>query len=88
MIEIRQAKAQDIAILEGLAQKLVPDTFQSALNTTQIDYMLEKYYSQKALQNAIDAGKIYFIANYDGEDTATTSLIQQGPDLFLMKSST
>ena len=55
MIEIRQAKAQDIAILEGLAQKLVPDTFQSALNTTQIDYMLEKYYSQKALQNAIDA---------------------------------
>ena len=85
MIEIRQAKAQDIAILEGLAQKLVPDTFQSALNTTQIDYMLEKYYSQKALQNAIDAGKIYFMANYDGEDTATTSLIQQGPDLFLMK---
>ena len=53
MIEIRQAKAQDIAILEGLAQKLVPDTFQSALKSLYLENRIWKIQNIKWLNRKI-----------------------------------
>ena len=85
MIKIRKARPEDLSILNNLAEKLIPNQFKSVLNTAQIDFMLDKFYSQKALQDAINSGKDYFIASYNGEDTAVASVIQQGPDLFLMQ---
>ncbi|MGN1280536.1 MAG: GNAT family N-acetyltransferase [Succinivibrio sp.] len=85
MISIRKANHEDLAVLNSLAEKLVPNQFKSVLNTSQIDFMLDKFYSQKALSDAINSGKIYFIASYEGEDTAVASVIEQGPDLFLMQ---
>lgn len=85
MIQIRKASGEDILILRELANKIVPDTFKSTLNTSQIDYLLDKFYSQKALTDAFDKGQIYFIANFDGEDTGLISFIEQGPNLYLMQ---
>ena len=44
MIEIRKATGEDILVLRKLAKKIVPDSFKSTLNTSQIDYMLDKFY--------------------------------------------
>lgn len=85
MIQIRKASGEDILILRELANKIVPDTFKSTLNTSQIDYLLDKFYSQKALTDAFDKGQIHFIANFDGEDTGLISFIEQGPNLYLMQ---
>lgn len=85
MISIRKADFSDVKVLKQLADVLVPNTFKCVLNTSQIDFMLDKHYSQEALQDAINSGKVYFIANLDGEDTAAVSVIQHGPDLFLMQ---
>lgn len=63
MISIRKADFSDVKVLKQLADVLVPNTFKSVLNTSQIDFMLDKYYSQEALQDAINSGKVYFIAN-------------------------
>ena len=87
MIEIRKATGEDILVLRKLAKKIVPDSFKSTLNTSQIDYMLDKFYSQKALTDAFDKGQIYFIANFDGEDTGLISFIEQGPNLYLMQKN-
>lgn len=85
MIQIRKASGEDILILRELANKIVPDTFKSTLNTSQTDYLLDKFYSQKALTDSFDKGQIYFIANFDGEDTGLISFIEQGPNLYLMQ---
>ena len=85
MIEIRKATGEDILVLRKLANKIIPDAFKSTLNTSQIDYMLDKFYSQKALTDAFDKGQIFFIANCDGEDTGLISFIEQGPNLYLMQ---
>ena len=85
MIKIRKATFQDIATLKELALNLVPNSFKGVLNTSQIDFMLDKYYSQQALQDALNQGKEYFIATLDGEDVGVVSVIEHGPDLFLMQ---
>ena len=46
MIKIRKATFQDIATLKELALNLVPNSFKGVLNTSQIHFMLDKYYSQ------------------------------------------
>ena len=85
MIKIRKATFQDIATLKELALNLVPNSYKGVLNTSQIDFMLDKYYSQQALQDALNQGKEYFIATLDGEDVGVVSVIEHGPDLFLMQ---
>lgn len=85
MIKIRKADHSDIETIKDLALSLIPNSFKGVLNTSQIDYMLDTFYSQQALQDALDAGKEYFIANYDGVDVGVVSVIKHGPDLYLMQ---
>lgn len=85
MISVRKAKYEDVKILKKLADELVPSSFKGVLNTTQIDHMLDKFYTQEALQDALESGKEYFIANKDGEDLGVVSIIKHGPNLFLMQ---
>ena len=79
MITVRKATSEDVGVLQKLASELVPSSFKGVLTTAQIDFMLDKLYSQQALSDAIGAGTDYFIATYNG------SVIQQGPNLFLMQ---
>ncbi len=85
MITVRKANHDDVGILRKLASELVPSSFKGVLTTSQIDFMIDKLYSQQALQDAIGAGTDYFIASYNGEDLGVVSVIQQGPELFLMQ---
>ncbi len=85
MVTVRIATSSDIKILKDLANELVPASFKGVLTTQQIDMMLDKLYSQQALQDALDAGKDYFIASIDGRDVGVVSIIRQGPSLFLMQ---
>lgn len=85
MIEIRKADRGDVKALKELAQSLVPDSFKGVLNTSQVDFMIDRYYSQEALQDAIDEGMVYFIASVEGYDCGYVSVIKHGPDLFLMQ---
>ena len=85
MITIRKASYTDLQILKQLAQELIPSSFKGVLNTSQIDYMLDKCYSQQALQDAFDKGQEYFIASIDNVDIGVVSVIEHGPDLYLMQ---
>ena len=85
MITVRKADHKDLAALKKLADDLVPSSFRGVLNTSQIDFMLDKLYSQEALLDDIDSGTEYFIASLDGEDLGVASLIKHGPSLFLMQ---
>lgn len=80
----RIANCDEIRIISDLTLKALPDDFSGILSSDEIDFMLERLYSQEILQNAKESGRIYIIAKIEGKDVGVGSFIQEGPDLFFM----
>ncbi len=84
-IKIRKATTSDIAYVQDLSEEVLPNAFHGVLTTEQIDYMLDRLYSQEALSAEIsDADKKSYVASIDGHDAGYACIIRQGPDLFFL----
>ena len=67
MIEIVKAKPEEFAVIKDIAYKTWPDTYGAILSKQQLDYMLDLFYSEKALQqNASEKGHQFFLAKEHG----------------------
>ena len=53
MIEIFPATAKDLSTIKNLAHEIWPATYGAILSKKQLDYMLNLFYSEKALQQNI-----------------------------------
>lgn len=62
---IRKAFPADIPLIRDMAYKIWPSTYGSILSQEQIDYMLDLFYSEKALHEQMEQ-HIEFIIVYDG----------------------
>ena len=62
---IRKAFPADIPLIRDMAYKIWPSTYGSILSQQQIDYMLDLFYSEKALHEQMEQ-HIEFIIVYDG----------------------
>ena len=69
LVTIREAKGtEDIEKIAVLANKIWHEHFPALLSDEQIDYMLDKFQSFKAISEAVkNNGYIYYMA-YDGDD--------------------
>lgn len=84
-IEIRKATYADLNNIQELSEEVLPNAFHGVLTTEQIDYMLDRLYSQEALRYDIKSeDHIAYVATIDGVDCAYACLIKQGPDLYFM----
>lgn len=84
-INIRKATHQDLNYIQDLSEEVLPNAFHGVLTTEQIDYMLDRLYSQEALSAELhDIHKKIYIAAIDGHDVAYACVIKQGPDLFFL----
>ena len=84
-IEITKAGGDDLRYVQDLSERVLPDTFYGVLTTEQIDYMLDKLYSQDAIRQEHDRDDHrYLIARADGERSGYALIIRQGPDLFFL----
>lgn len=84
MISIRKASPQDIRAIHEMSSASLPNDFKGVLNTEAIDLLFERLYSQDVLQNDFNAGQVFFVVSDNGRDCGYASVIQQGPDLYLM----
>ncbi|MBO6258372.1 MAG: GNAT family N-acetyltransferase [Succinivibrio sp.] len=84
MISIRRASPQDIRAIHDLSNATLPNDFSGVLDTELIDLMFERLYSQDVLQNDLNSGQIFFVVSEDEKDCGYASVIEQGPDLFLL----
>jgi len=64
-LSIRKAYPADIPLIRNLALKIWPVTYAQILSIEQMNYMLDKMYSEEALLNDMN-NKIEFILVYDG----------------------
>jgi ribosomal protein S18 acetylase RimI-like enzyme len=56
---------KDIQIVQNLAREIWDEHYSSILSQDQIDYMLDLFYSKKAIENDIKAGITWDILWYD-----------------------
>lgn len=65
-MHIRKAFPSDIPLIRELALRIWPGTYQDILTSEQLDYMLDLFYSNKALQEQMEQQTDFIIVN-DGE---------------------
>lgn len=65
-MEILNAQGPHFLIIQHIAKFTWPDTFKNILSADQITYMLEMMYSDKALQEQVQAGHSFILAIEDG----------------------
>lgn len=61
MLEIAEAKLSDIAVIQSIARKTWPHTFETILSSEQMEYMLEMMYSEDSLRNQMLVSSHNFI---------------------------
>jgi ribosomal protein S18 acetylase RimI-like enzyme len=69
-IIIREAKKDDISLINAMAKKIWPVTYRAILSPEQLAYMLGLLYSPNALQKQFDSGHNFLIAEEDDQPIA------------------
>lgn len=77
--------APDYLQIETLADTIWREHYIPIVGKPQIDYMLEKFQSAKAIEKQIENGFEYFILNYDDVSVGYISIKQETDALFLSK---
>lgn len=74
-----------IGRLAALADEVWHEFFVDLLSLDQIDYMVEKFQSVKALTEQIESGYEYYIFSVGGEEAGFTGIHPEDGKLFLSK---
>jgi diamine N-acetyltransferase len=75
-MQVREAKPSDIPIIHELARKIWMAHYPSIISMEQIEYMLEKMYSEEALNQQLTDGHHFFILSDDKTDLGYLSFSQ------------
>lgn len=67
MIAIFEAAAEDFKSIQIIAQTTWPFTYKDILSKDQIEYMLDLFYSDAALQTSLAKGHHFLLAKQDNE---------------------
>ncbi|MBT3320434.1 MAG: GNAT family N-acetyltransferase [Clostridia bacterium] len=65
IIQIKQAGPCDAAVIETLAEQVWAQHYTPIIGKAQVDYMLAKFQSERAIKADIETGYIYTIAYLD-----------------------
>ncbi len=76
-MQVREAQRSEIPIVHALARKIWMDHYPSIISTEQIEYMLEKMYSEEALNQQMTDGHHFFILSEENADLGYLSFSQK-----------
>jgi RimJ/RimL family protein N-acetyltransferase len=74
-----------IEIIEDLANEIWSEYFTAIIGKAQVDYMLEKFQSKKAIYEQIKNGYLYFLINSNSESIGYIGVLLKEHELFLSK---
>lgn len=75
-MQVREAQLSEIPIIHALARKIWTDHYPSIISMEQIKYMLEKMYSEGALNQQMNDGHRFFILADEKTDLGYLSVSQ------------
>lgn len=81
-LRIRRAYENDIPLIRDLSLKIWPQTYSTILSPSQIDYMLDMMYSEKALQQQMKENHEFIIVNNGMEPVGFASFSLQEPGVY------
>ncbi|MDE3252389.1 MAG: GNAT family N-acetyltransferase [Bacteroidota bacterium] len=81
-LTIRNAGITDIAVIQHIAYQTWPAAYGNILSEAQLDYMLEKMYSEKALQTQMEEGHQFFLAEKEEGPFGFASVSEEAPEIF------
>ena len=64
-LHIKEASKNDIAIIREIAHHTWPDAYGSYISKAQLDYMLDMMYSDNSLQDQMNRGHQFYIAEHN-----------------------
>lgn len=65
-MQIIQATKEQLPIVQQLAYTIWPDAYSEILSEAQLDYMLENFYALSALEDQMDNGHVFLLAEEAG----------------------
>ena len=73
MTHIRPADSNDIPAIISITQKVWPPTYLHIIGATQLQYMIDLFYSPAALQQQMDSGHQFIMAIHEGHPVGFAS---------------
>ena len=65
-VSLKPATAADLPLISALAERIWHEHYTPIIGEKQVQYMLEKMYSEKSLREQMNEGQQFFLA-YEGE---------------------
>lgn len=82
MLEIKKADASHIPLIRSLAMAVWPGTYIPIIGEAQVTYMLDRFYSDAALQQQMERGDTFIICYDAGQPVGFASFGQVAPDTY------
>ena len=75
----------DYKTIAGLAEIIWKEHYTPIIGIQQVDYMLDKFQSAKAIKNQVSEGAAYYILKFEEQDLGYLSVSRKKDSLFLSK---
>jgi diamine N-acetyltransferase len=85
MISLKKIPLEELPLVRKLALTIWPPTYKDILTAEQMDYMLEKSYSLKALKNQFKDGNDFYFILFDGKRVGFISSQTRIDDVYIHK---
>jgi ribosomal protein S18 acetylase RimI-like enzyme len=82
MLEIKKAGTNDIPLIRSLAMKVWPGTYIPIIGEDQVAYMLDRFYSDAALQEQMARGDTFIVCYDAGQPVGFASFGPVEPDTY------
>jgi ribosomal protein S18 acetylase RimI-like enzyme len=84
-MKIRAVKREELSIVRELAHAIWPDTFKAILSNEQIQYMLNWMYNLNYLENQLDQGHHFYVAELESNPVGFIGIEPNHPEKGLTK---
>ncbi|HEY1024482.1 MAG TPA: GNAT family N-acetyltransferase [Sphingobacteriaceae bacterium] len=84
-LKIRTATSTDIPVIHDLAHKIWWPSYKGIISDEQISFMLDKMYSEEALQQQMDEGIQFLVAEKESSPVGFAAYSFSGPEEYIFK---
>ena len=84
-MKIRALNRNELMIVHEIAHLTWPDTFKEILSKDQIEYMLNWMYNLNLLENQVDQGHLFFVAEHEGKPAGFIGIEPNHPEKGITK---
>jgi len=85
MIEIKAATVENAKQIEQIAAPIWREHYEPIIGLAQVEYMLTKFQSEKAISAQMNVGASYFMVYKSAQPIGYFSLIEKSESLFISK---